>query len=148
MDEVEARIAAAAAEALAPKAAAEAVSGGWRRAGLAGAAIGVVAAGAAAGVAVERMTVGRGMRKRARLALDASGPYGTLRGTPGSAVAEDGTALHYEVDETDAAPAAAAARRRRRVGGAGPPPAPGGVRHGVSRSPGARPEPPAAHPRV
>ena len=121
VDEVEARIAAAAAEALGPKAA-EAASGGWRRAGLAGAAIGVVAAGAAAGVAVERMTVGRGMRKRARLALDASGPYGTLRGTPGTAIAEDGTALHYEVDEADAAPAAATARRRRLFGRKAPAP--------------------------
>ncbi|MFF8313992.1 alpha/beta fold hydrolase [Streptomyces lydicus] len=74
-----------------------------RHAGLAGAAIGVVAAGAAAGVAIERMTVGRGMRRRARLALDAAGPYGTLRGTPGAAVAEDGTELYYEVDEADAA---------------------------------------------
>ncbi|MFH8684495.1 alpha/beta fold hydrolase [Streptomyces lydicus] len=74
-----------------------------RHAGLAGAAIGVVAAGAAAGVAIERMTVGRGMRRRARLALDAAGPYGTLRGTPGAAVAEDGTELFYEVDEVDAA---------------------------------------------
>ena len=55
---------------------AAAVAVGWRRAGIAGAAIGVIAAGAAAGVAVERMTVGRGMRRRARLALDASGPYG------------------------------------------------------------------------
>lgn len=70
-----------------------------RHAGIAGAAIGVVAAGAAAGVAIERMTVGRGMRRRARLALDAAGPYGTLRGTPGAAIAEDGTELYYEVDE-------------------------------------------------
>ncbi|MEU9119765.1 alpha/beta hydrolase [Streptomyces sp. NPDC048506] len=70
-----------------------------RHAGLAGAAIGVVAAGAAAGVAIERMTVGRGMRRRARLALDAAGPYGTLRGTSGAAIAEDGTELYYEVDE-------------------------------------------------
>ncbi|MFD5184240.1 alpha/beta fold hydrolase [Streptomyces sp. NPDC058372] len=116
MDEVEARIAAAAAEALAPRAAVNAVTGGWRRAGIAGAAIGVVAAGAAAGVAVERLTVGRGMRKKARLALDAAGPYGTLRGTPGTATADDGTALHYEVDEPDAAPAAAGARRRRLFG--------------------------------
>ncbi|MFD0414183.1 alpha/beta fold hydrolase [Streptomyces sp. NPDC127108] len=71
----------------------------WRRAGLAGAAIGVIAAGAAAGVAIERMTVGRGMRKKARLALDASGPYGSLRGMPGKAYADDGTELAYEVDE-------------------------------------------------
>ncbi|WP_043264871.1 alpha/beta hydrolase [Streptomyces sp. CT34] len=78
-------------------------AGNWaragRQAGFAGMAIGVVAAGAAAGVAIERMTVGRGMRRRARLALDAAGPYGTLRGTPGTAFAEDGTALYYEVDE-------------------------------------------------
>ena len=67
--------------------------------GVAGAAIGVVAAGAAAGVALERLTVGRGMRRKARLALDAAGPYGTLRGTPGTAVADDGTELYYEVDE-------------------------------------------------
>lgn len=79
------------------------VAGNWakagRHAGVAGAAIGVVAAGAAAGVAIERLTVGRGMRRRARLALDAAGPYGTLRGTPGAAIAEDGTELYYEVDE-------------------------------------------------
>ncbi|WKK21226.1 alpha/beta hydrolase [Streptomyces olivoreticuli] len=73
---------------------------GWRRgAGVAGAAIGVVAAGAAVGVAVERLTVGRGVRRKARLALDSMGPYGTLRGRPGRAVAEDGTELYYEVDE-------------------------------------------------
>nr|WP_175411203.1 alpha/beta hydrolase [Streptomyces sp. TRM64462] len=75
--------------------------GGWRLAGLAGAAIGVVAAGAAAGVAVERLTVGRGMRRKARLALDTAAPFGELRGTPGTALAEDGTALAYEVDEPD-----------------------------------------------
>jgi pimeloyl-ACP methyl ester carboxylesterase len=74
---------------------------GWRRAGIAGAAIGVIAAGAAAGVAVERMTVGRGMRRRARLALDASGPYGSLRGMPGRAAADDGTELYYETDEVE-----------------------------------------------
>ncbi|KUL33438.1 lipase [Streptomyces sp. NRRL F-4489] len=78
-------------------------AGNWaragRQAGIAGLAIGVVAAGAAAGVAMERLTVGRGMRRRARLALDAAGPYGTLRGTPGTALAEDGTELYYEVDE-------------------------------------------------
>ncbi|MFJ4875138.1 alpha/beta fold hydrolase [Streptomyces sp. NPDC088745] len=86
-----ARTAAGAADAAAP--------GNWRRAGFAGAAIGVLAAGAAAGVAVERLTVGRGMRKKARLALDAAGPYGALRGTPGTALADDGTELYYEVDD-------------------------------------------------
>ncbi|MCX4669290.1 alpha/beta hydrolase [Streptomyces sp. NBC_01381] len=99
----------AAAEAVTEVAAA---AGNWRRAGIAGAAIGVVAAGAAAGVAIERMTVGRGMRKKARLALDASGPYGSLRGMPGKAYADDGTELSYEVDEVEAESAQAPRRRR------------------------------------
>ncbi|MEV0112157.1 alpha/beta hydrolase [Streptomyces sp. NPDC050844] len=102
----------AAAEAVTEVAAA---AGNWRRAGIAGAAIGVVAAGAAAGVAIERMTVGRGMRKKARLALDASGPYGSLRGMPGKAYADDGTELSYEVDEAE--PESAQAPRRRRLFG-------------------------------
>ncbi|MEU6825304.1 alpha/beta hydrolase [Streptomyces atriruber] len=89
---------AAAAEAVAEAAAA---AGSWRKAGVAGAAIGVLAAGAAAGVAIERLTVGRGMRKKARLALDASGPYGSLRGMPGTAYADDGTELSYEVEEVE-----------------------------------------------
>ncbi|MFD4596999.1 alpha/beta fold hydrolase [Streptomyces sp. NPDC058464] len=90
-------------------------SGSWRKVtGVAGAAIGVLAAGAAAGVAVERMTVGRGMRRKARLALDSAGPYGTLRGTPGKAYADDGTELYYEVDEVvpDLGPAVSPRRRR------------------------------------
>ncbi|MEW2567461.1 alpha/beta hydrolase [Streptomyces sp. NPDC047070] len=93
----------------------------WRRAGIAGAAIGVVAAGAAAGVAIERLTVGRGMRRKARLALDSTGPYGALRGTPGKAAADDGTELYYEVDEvgTDTA---LAPRRRRLFGRKAPAP--------------------------
>ncbi|WP_326754292.1 alpha/beta hydrolase [Streptomyces hirsutus] len=90
-------------------------SNGWRRAtGIAGVAIGVLATGAAAGVAIERMTVGRGIRKKARLALDSTGPYGSLRGTPGKAYAEDGTELYYEVDDPD--PDAEPARRRRLFG--------------------------------
>ncbi|MEV4330286.1 alpha/beta hydrolase [Streptomyces sp. NPDC049597] len=96
------------------EAAAAVATGNWRRAGIAGAAIGVVAAGAAAGVALERLTVGRGMRKKARLALDAAGPYGSLRGVPGTAVADDGTELYYEVEEVD--PEVAAPRRRRMFG--------------------------------
>ncbi|WP_217167039.1 alpha/beta fold hydrolase [Streptomyces sp. AC512_CC834] len=102
-------------------------AGGWRRAtGIAGVAIGVVAAGAAAGVAIERLTVGRGMRQKARLALDSAGPYGGLRGTPGKAYAEDGTELYYEVDEVDDIDAvdgidpeagSAPTRRRRRLFG-------------------------------
>ncbi|MTE20593.1 alpha/beta fold hydrolase [Streptomyces sp. TRM43335] len=74
--------------------------GGWaRRAGLAGAVLGMAAAGAAAGVAVERLTVHRAIRRRARLALDAAAPYGSLRGTPGRTVTDDGVELYYEVDE-------------------------------------------------
>ncbi|MFJ8664611.1 alpha/beta fold hydrolase [Streptomyces sp. NPDC093600] len=92
----------------------------WRRAGVAGAALGVLAAGAAAGVAIERLTVGRGMRQKARLALDASGPYGSLRGTPGKAIADDTTELYYEVDEVD--PEAGAPRRRRLFGRKSPAP--------------------------
>ncbi|GAB3971447.1 alpha/beta fold hydrolase [Streptomyces sparsus] len=87
---------------------------GWaRRAGVAGAALGVVAAG----VAVERLTVQRSVRRKAKLALDATGPYGTLRGTEGVAIADDGTELHYEVDEPTAQP-----ERKRRFRRAGPPP--------------------------
>ena len=97
----------------AAKVAAGATAVGWRRgAGFAGAAIGVVAAGAAMGVALERLTVGRGVRRKARLALDAEGPYGTLRGIPGRAVADDGTELYYEVEEIRE-PAAPTRRKRR-----------------------------------
>ncbi|MEU3849783.1 alpha/beta hydrolase [Streptomyces sp. NPDC029554] len=93
-------------------------AGGWRRAtGLAGVAIGVVAAGAAAGVALERMTVGRGMRQKARLALDSAGPYGSLRGMPGKAFSDDGTELYYEVDDVDPEAAPAIGPRRRRLFG-------------------------------
>ncbi|MFF4082386.1 alpha/beta fold hydrolase [Streptomyces sp. NPDC001777] len=110
-----------------------ATAAGWRRAGIAGAAIGVLAAGAAAGVAVERLTVGRGMRRRARLTLDATGPYGSLRGMPGRATADDGTELYYEVDEVEPdggtadAPAdgdatGAGTRRRRLFGRKAPAP--------------------------
>ncbi|MFD4508691.1 alpha/beta fold hydrolase [Streptomyces sp. NPDC058457] len=112
------------AEAVADAAAAAAVvasatgAGSWRKVtGVAGAAIGVLAAGAAAGVAVERMTVGRGMRRKARLALDSAGPYGTLRGTPGKAYADDGTELYYEVDEVEPDLGPAVSPRRRRLFG-------------------------------
>jgi pimeloyl-ACP methyl ester carboxylesterase len=107
---------AAAAVASAAEVATEVAVGGWRRAtGIAGVALGVVAAGAAAGVAIERLTVGRGMRQKARLALDAAGPYGSLRGTPGQAYAADGTELYYEVDDVE--PEGGTAPRRRRLFG-------------------------------
>lgn len=102
-------------EAVANAASAASAAGNWRRAGIAGAAIGVIAAGAAAGVAIERLTVGRGMRQKARLALDSAGPYGSLRGTPGKAYADDGTELYYEVDDVE--PEASLAPRRRRLFG-------------------------------
>ncbi|MFF5436913.1 alpha/beta fold hydrolase [Streptomyces achromogenes] len=108
----------------AASASAAGAAGSWRRAtGIAGAALGVLAAGAAAGVAVERMTVGREVRRKARLALDAAGPYGSLRGTPGTAYADDGTELYYEVDEAapDQGPDVSP-RRRRLFGGKAPAP--------------------------
>ncbi|ALV34088.1 alpha/beta hydrolase [Streptomyces sp. CdTB01] len=106
------------AEAVAAVASAAGAAGNWRRAtGIAGAAIGVVAAGAAAGVAIERLTVGRGMRRKARLALDSAGPYGALRGTPGKAYADDGTELYYEVDDVDPDAVPALGPRRRRLFG-------------------------------
>ncbi|MFF2650959.1 alpha/beta fold hydrolase [Streptomyces sp. NPDC058045] len=93
-------------------------AGTWRRAGIAGAALGAVAAGAAATVAIERMTVGRGIRRKAQLTLEATGPYGALRGTPGQAVADDGTSLYYEVDEVgEVEPDGGPESRRRRLFG-------------------------------
>ncbi|NEC90868.1 alpha/beta hydrolase [Streptomyces sp. SID12501] len=117
MSESSAEVVASAATAVVASAAG-ATGGGWRRAtGIAGVAIGVVAAGAAAGVAVERLTVGRGIRERARMALDSTGPYGALRGTPGKAYADDGTELYYEVDDVDPEAAPALTPRRRRLFG-------------------------------
>ncbi|MER6222422.1 MULTISPECIES: alpha/beta fold hydrolase [unclassified Streptomyces] len=118
MSESSAEAVAEAAAAAVVASATGAASGSWRKVtGVAGAAIGVLAAGAAAGVAVERMTVGRGMRRKARLALDSAGPYGTLRGTPGKAYADDGTELYYEVDEVVPDPGPAVSPRRRRLFG-------------------------------
>ncbi|MEU9042078.1 MULTISPECIES: alpha/beta hydrolase [unclassified Kitasatospora] len=71
---------------------------GVSRAGVIGISVGVLAAGAAAGVAIERLTVGRAMRRRARVELDASAPYGSLRGRPRTVAAPDGTELYVELD--------------------------------------------------
>ncbi|MFJ9947063.1 alpha/beta fold hydrolase [Kitasatospora sp. NPDC091207] len=73
---------------------------GVSRAGLIGISVGVVAAGAAAGVAIERLTVGRATRRRARAELDANAPYGSLRGHPCTVAAPDGTELYVELDGT------------------------------------------------
>lgn len=79
---------------------AETASAGVSRAGLIGISVGVVAAGAAAGVAIERLTVGRAMRRRAREELDAAAPYGSLHGRPRTVPAPDGTELYVELDGT------------------------------------------------
>ena len=67
-----------------------------RYAGIAGATIGVLAAGAAAGILAERKLVAR---KRAAAAQ----PFGSVRGTRHTVVAEDGLELYAEVDEPDGA---------------------------------------------
>ncbi|MGA5820414.1 alpha/beta fold hydrolase [Kitasatospora sp. NPDC094028] len=84
------------------RAAAGAATGasGVSRAGVIGISVGVLAAGAAAGVAIERLTVGRAMRRRVRDELDASAPYGSLRGRPLTVPAPDGTELYVELDGT------------------------------------------------
>ncbi|MGW8379129.1 alpha/beta hydrolase [Streptomyces sp. ODS28] len=121
-------------------ASASGAGGRWRRAGVAGAAIGLVAAG----VAAERLTVHRGVREKARMALDAAGPYGSLRGTPGTAVAEDGTELYYEVDElgdaVDEFPETDSGGEVRGAGEGEPAP-PGAAPEGSRGTPGAGPGP-------
>jgi pimeloyl-ACP methyl ester carboxylesterase len=70
-----------------------------KKAGIAGAAVGVLAAGAAVGFALERATIGRAVRRLAeprRLAL--SEIYGTLRGRPLTVHADDDTGLYVEID--------------------------------------------------
>lgn len=69
-----------------------------RSAGIVGAALGVVAAGAAVGVAVERLTIGRAVRRMAQT-HDPGEAYGTLRGSPQTVMAADGTELYVEVDD-------------------------------------------------
>ncbi|MEV7777907.1 alpha/beta hydrolase [Kitasatospora sp. NPDC088351] len=83
-----------------PVVAAARAATGVSRAGLIGISVGVVAAGAAAGVAIERLTVGRATRRRARAELDANAPYGSLRGRPVTVTAPDGTELYVELDGT------------------------------------------------
>ncbi|WP_033329565.1 alpha/beta fold hydrolase [Streptomyces yerevanensis] len=117
----ESRAEAVASVASAAGSAAAGSAGNWRRAGIVGTAIGVVAAGAAAGVAIERLTVGRGMRQKARLALDSAGPYGALRGMPGTATADDGTEIYYEIDDVEQ-DATLTPRRRRLFGRKAPAP--------------------------
>lgn len=67
-----------------------------RIAGLAGGAAALLAIGAAAGLAAENLVAGRVRRRE--FATDE--PYGTLRGRQFDVVADDGTPLHVDVDET------------------------------------------------
>ncbi|MEU8511878.1 alpha/beta hydrolase [Kitasatospora sp. NPDC048722] len=83
-----------------PVGAAARAASGVSRAGVIGISVGVLAAGAAAGVAIERLTVGRATRRRARAELDAGAPYGSLRGRPRTVAAPDGTELYVELDGT------------------------------------------------
>ncbi|WP_051451229.1 alpha/beta fold hydrolase [Actinospica robiniae] len=73
-------------------------SGKGRRAGLLGAAVGVVAAGVAVGFTVERLTIGRAVRRMAAI-HDPGEPFGSLRGDARTVRANDGVELHVEVDE-------------------------------------------------
>ena len=85
-------------KAVAGSVASDVAAGRWRRAGLVGLSLGVVAAGAAAGVAVERLTIGRDMRRRAGAEVEAAEPFGSLRGRPRTVAAPDGTELYVELD--------------------------------------------------
>jgi pimeloyl-ACP methyl ester carboxylesterase len=69
-----------------------------KRAGLLGAAVGVVATGAAVGIALERYTIGRSVRQMART-HDPGEAFGTIRGRPQTVLAADGVELSIEVDE-------------------------------------------------
>lgn len=85
-----------------------------RSAGIVGAALGVVAAGAAVGVAVERFTIGRAVRRMAQT-HDPGEAYGTLRGSPQTVMAADGTELYVEVDDPFGWPRSVDWRRAGRV---------------------------------
>src|SRR5512139_853365 len=93
-----------------------------KKAGIAGAAVGVLAAGAAVGFALERATIGRAVRRLAeprRLAM--AEPYGTLRGRPLVVHADDDTGLAVEVDGPEHFGAGAGwARSRVRLAPVGP----------------------------
>lgn len=69
-----------------------------KRAGLLGAAVGVVATGAAVGIALERFTIGRSVRQMAR-AHDPGEAFGTIRGRPQTVLSADGVELYLEIDE-------------------------------------------------
>ncbi|MFI0417705.1 alpha/beta fold hydrolase [Spongiactinospora sp. 9N601] len=72
-----------------------------RRAGIAGAVVGVASAGVAAVALAKRYAVGR---IRLRPDPEAGEPFGELRGRPATVVTSDGVTLHCEVDGVEDAP--------------------------------------------
>ncbi|GLV52085.1 lipase [Thermobispora bispora] len=72
-----------------------------RRVGLAGAIVGAASAGAAMATLAKKYTVGR---IRLRPDLEASEPFGELRGRPVTVTASDGLRLYAEVDGAEDAP--------------------------------------------
>jgi len=77
---------------------AQMTTGKGKAAGILGAAFGVAAAGAAVGFTLERLTIGRAVRRMAAI-HDPGEPFGTLRGDPMTVRTTDGIDLHVEVDE-------------------------------------------------
>lgn len=72
-----------------------------RRVGIAGAIVGAASAGVAAAALAKRLAVGR---IRLRPDLEASEPFGELRGRERTLTTSDGVALHVEVDGPEDAP--------------------------------------------
>ena len=77
---------------------AQMTTGKGKAAGILGAAFGVAAAGAAVGFTLERLTIGRAVRRMAAI-HDPGEPFGTLRGEPMTVRTTDGIDLHVEIDE-------------------------------------------------
>ena len=77
---------------------AQTTTGKGKAAGVLGAAVGLIAAGTAVGFTLERLTIGRAVRRMAAI-HDPGEPFGTLRGDPLEVRASDGIELYVEVDE-------------------------------------------------
>jgi pimeloyl-ACP methyl ester carboxylesterase len=77
---------------------AQTTTGKGKAAGVLGAAVGVIAAGTAVGFTLERLTIGRAVRRMAAI-HDPGEPFGTLRGDPLEVRATDGINLYVEIDE-------------------------------------------------
>ena len=77
---------------------AQTTTGKGKAAGVLGAAVGVIAAGTAVGFTLERLTIGRAVRRMAAI-HDPGEPFGTLRGDPLEVRATDGIELYVEIDE-------------------------------------------------